>query len=115
MVGYPTPRLVATASEVVPGRRLPLQVRLDNPGTEALRGASAELTLEVERGVLVTWDLTLTDVPAGGSCHDALARAYPAFELPANVPAGNGRFTLVLRAADGSYLDEDRLELAVRA
>ncbi len=114
MSDYPYPRLVPTAEVVVPGRRLPLEVRIDNPTDDDLRGATAEVTLEVERGVLVSWRLQLTDVPAGRTVASAILVSEPEWELPLNVAAGTGQFVATLYAADGAWLNEDRLQLQVR-
>lgn len=113
MSDYPSPRLVPTAHTVRPGRALPIDLRVDNPADDDLRGATAEVTLEVERGVLVSWRLQLVEVPARTTVEDAMAASEPAWELPLNVAAGTGQFVVTLYAADGAWLNEDRLELPV--
>lgn len=114
MSDYPRPRLVAIANVVVPGRPLPFELRIDNPTSEPLRGATAEVTLEVERGVLVSWSLSLADVPAQGHLADAIVTSEPAWELPLNVASGTGQFVATLYSSDGAWLNEDRVELTVQ-
>ena len=114
MNDYPSPRLVPTAAVVMPGQPLPLQVRVDNPTSEDLIGATAELTLEVERGVLVSWQLGLAAVPAGSSLDHAIRASQPAWELPLNVAEGQGQFAIRLFGPDGAWLNEHKLELPVQ-
>lgn len=110
---FPRPRLVATAATVRPGRPLPLRLEVTNPRPTPLEGATAELTLEVERGVLISWQLTLRSVPPEGTVTDAVAESQPAFTLPLNVATGRGELRVVLTAADGAYLNEDRAQIEV--
>ena len=105
--------LTPTAEAVAPGAPLPLRLALANHTDQPLAGAVAELTLEVERGVLLTWNLTLATVPPRGRVEDAVTGAAPTFELPLNVPGGTGRFRLALTGADGGWLGAAELELPV--
>ncbi|NUQ02192.1 MAG: hypothetical protein HUU35_20280 [Armatimonadetes bacterium] len=113
--GFPTARLVATASVVRAGAPLPLELEVSNQTDEALRDAMAEVTLEVERGVLVTWHLSLREVAAGEHARDAVRTSEPGWTLPLNVSSGLGHFRVVLLSADGAWLSEHELVLPVEA
>ncbi len=114
MAGQPIRvRLLAEQPTVRGGDDLPLRVELTNRSDLPLHEATAELTLEVERGVLVTWDLSLTTVRPGGLAPDAVAGSTPAFRLPLNIGAGTGRFKLTVRDSDGAWLGQDELDLPV--
>jgi hypothetical protein len=113
MSDWPTPQLLALAEHVAPGSPLPLRVSVDNPTSTPLAGASAELTLEIERGVLLTWNLALRVTPARSRLDDAVLNVAPAWRLPINTGAGVGHFRLVLSGSDGAWLGETELELPV--
>lgn len=81
------------------GEPLPVTVIVVDPA-----GAAVELTLEVERGVLVTWNGT---VRAG-----VVGDWSPSLTLPLSVPAGLGRLRARLTAADGAWLGEAEATLA---
>lgn len=82
-----------------PGEPLPVEVLVD-----ALAGSSIELTLEVERGVLITWNGAVDEAGRVGW--------QPALVLPLGVPAGSGALRAVLRDAAGAYLGEAEMTLA---
>jgi hypothetical protein len=113
MPAYPTVQLVATAPAIRHGQPLPLRLRVANPTATALVGASAEVVIEVERGVLLTWNTTLAEVGPGDVRPDAVTASEPAWVLPANVPDGAGRVAVTMRAADGALLATDEIALAV--
>lgn len=106
-------QLVPTAARVVTDQPLPVAVGVANPGDTPLRGLSAELTLEIEKGVLLSWELILADVPAGGQTDHAVLDARPAYRLPINTPTGDGVFRARLYGADGAQLAESELQLPV--
>ncbi|MCC7495673.1 MAG: hypothetical protein IT204_25205 [Fimbriimonadaceae bacterium] len=110
---WPTPLLAALAAEVRPDQPLPLQIGVANPTAQPLVDASAELTLEIERGVLLSWRLSLAPVPAGETLAAAVVASQPALRLPLNAGGGVGQFTVRLYAADGAWLNEASLRLPV--
>ncbi|MBI2302179.1 MAG: hypothetical protein HYU66_25025 [Armatimonadetes bacterium] len=113
-VVYARPVLRPLADTLAAGAPLALEVAVENPTPHALEGASAELTLEVERGVLISWQIPIEPVPARGRRVVAVDRAEPAWALPLNVAQGVGRFRIALFRADGAYLNEDRCEVLVQ-
>lgn len=106
-------RLLAEQPTVRGGDDLPLRVELASRSDLPLSDATAELTLELERGVLVTWDLSLATVRPGGLVADAIAASTPDFRLPLNIAAGTGRFKLTVRDSDGAWLGQDELVIPV--
>ncbi len=108
-----TVRLVASAAAVRPGEPLPLRIAVRNDTAGDLRAATAEVTAEVERGVLITWQVALRPVPASAECRDAHLDSSPRWWLPLNVPAGPGRWRVRLHASSGELLAEDEQELLV--
>lgn len=112
---YASPQLKPTGAPLVAGRPLPLDLVVDNPGGDALRGARGELTIEVEKGVLLSWQFQVAEVPAHGRCESALTSSEPEWRLPINVQPGKAKLRVVLNAADGAYLNEHTLELQVAA
>ncbi|MBI5831200.1 MAG: hypothetical protein HZB16_02695 [Armatimonadetes bacterium] len=109
----PSLRLVATADRVTPDDPLPVAVAVVNSTGQPLHGLSAELTLEIEKGVLLSWELILADVPAGGQLDQAMLDARPAYRLPHNAAVGQGMFRARLYASDGAQLAEAELQLPV--
>lgn len=110
---YPIPELIATADAITPGQRLPLRLQVCNPTDEPLEGATAELTLEVERGVLITWQLSLCAVPANQTVVEAIRDSQPELLLPLNVPAGEGKLRLILKSRDGAWLNQVEMGMGV--
>ena len=109
----PSIALIATASQVVPDAPLPVQVAVANPTGELLRGLSAELTLEIEKGVLLSWELILAELPPGASLDHAVLDARPRYALPRNTTSGHGQFRVRLYGLDGAQLAEAELQLPV--
>lgn len=97
-----------------PGQTLPLELAVENAADRPLTGGSIELTIEVEKGVLLSWNLPVPAVAAGGSVELVPATASPAFRLPLAVEPGTGRVRAVLSGPDGAYLSEARGEVEVR-
>jgi len=110
---YPSPILQPTGAPLAAGRPLPLTLAVWNPTAQPLVGAQGELTIEVEKGVLLSWHFAVAAVAAEARCDDAITASDPAWSLPLNVQPGTAKLRVVLSAADGSYLNEHSLELPV--
>lgn len=113
MSGFPRPRLTSRGV-ARPGQVLPLVLSVDNGSDRPLAGGAVELTIEVEKGVLLSWNLPVPAVAAGGAVELDPATATPAFVLPLAVEPGSGRVRAVLTGPDGAYLGEAGGEVEVR-
>jgi len=91
-----------------------LTVVNDSPYT--FDGVTAEILLEVERGVLITWKALLKPLVANSTIDDAILETMPPdLTLPSNVDPGHGTITVTLRDRRGRFLGRGGAEVEVIA
>lgn len=89
------------------GGRLLGQLAVVNDEPEGLEGAYAEITLEVEKGTLISWRAELVTIPAFGVVSDAIRSVTQDFRLPSNMTLGPGRLSIRLFDAAGRRIAEN--------
>lgn len=105
--------LTATADHATTDQPLPVRVAVANDAAAPLVDATVELTLEVERGVLMTWELALAEIAAGTCAEHPVLRSEPDYELPLGHTVGDGVFRARLYSAAGAQLAEAELPMPV--
>lgn len=95
------------------GGRVQGRLAVINDRPNALEGATAEFTLEVEKGTLISWMARLASVPAFGVAVNAILSVTDDFILPSNMTLGPGRFAIRLFDLSGRRIAEniDSLEV----
>jgi hypothetical protein len=102
-------RTTFTAAEPLPGT-----LSIVNDRAEPILDAMAELFLEIEKGVMVTWRTELSPLPAEGVVHDAILSSDPPhLQLPSNVPSGRALLRVLLRDRAGRRYGENVASLEV--
>jgi hypothetical protein len=87
-----------------------------NDSSCTFEGATAEILLEVERGVLITWKALLKPLVANSTIDDAVLETTPPdLTLPSNVDPGHGTITVTLRDQQGRFLGRGGAEVEVTA
>lgn len=87
-----------------------------NNSSCTIKGATAEILLEVERGVLITWKAFLKLLMADSTIDDAIIETIPSdLTLPSNLDPGHGTITITLRDRQGRFLGQGAAEVEVIA
>ena len=95
------------------GAKVSGRLAIINDLPHALENAKAEITLEVEKGTLITWMADLITVPASDAIGQAIEEITDDFRLPSNMTLGTGRFVIRILDEDGRRIAEnvDALEV----
>jgi hypothetical protein len=102
-------RTTFTAAEPLPGT-----LSVVNDRAEPILDARAELFLEIEKGVMVTWRAELPPLPAESVVHNAILSSDPPhLQLPSNVPNGRALLRVLLRDRAGRRYGENVAPLEV--